>query len=261
MLSPGRMPCGRGGSGANEVNVTSPTDEVKAFDLNEEILNELETSLSPDRLGTYLRAANGDRAKAVRLYTWNTAVSAAFYGPLQALEVALRNAMNRSLESAYGSSWYDNALTGLDRGCLNRIENTRQELAKARYPADPPHVIASLSFGFWVSLLGPGGFIDRTTRTKANYEMTLWRPALRRAFPHAGKISRKGAHMPLDYLRTFRNRIAHHEPVFSRHLEKDYQSILEIAGWIAPHMCPWIEAHSRVPAMLAVPRDSAEIRF
>ena len=154
-----------------------------------------------------------------------------------------------------------NALTGLDRGCLNRIENTRQELAKARYPVDSPHVIASLSFGFWVSLLGPGGFMDRTTRTKANYEMTLWRPALRRAFPHAGKISRKGAHMPLDYLRTFRNRIAHHEPVFSRHLEKDYQSILEIAGWIAPHMCPWIEAHSRVPAMLAVPRDSAEIRL
>ena len=131
MLSPGRMPCGRGESEANKVNVTSPTDEVKAFDLNEEILNELETSLSPDRLGTYLRAANGDRAKAVRLYTWNTAVSAAFYGPLQALEVALRNAMNRSLESAYGSSWYDNALTGLDRGCLNRIENTRQELANS----------------------------------------------------------------------------------------------------------------------------------
>ena len=78
MLSPGRIPCGRGGSGANEANLTSPTDEVKAFDLNEEILNELETSLSPDRFGTYLRATNGDRAKAVRLYTWNTAVSAAF---------------------------------------------------------------------------------------------------------------------------------------------------------------------------------------
>ena len=171
--------------------MTCPTGRVKAFDLNEEIPSELETSLSSDRLGTYLRAANGDRAKAVRLYTWNTAVSAAFYGPLQALEVALRNAVNRSLESAYGSAWYDNALTGLDRGCLNRIEHTKQELAKARYPVDPPHVIASLSFGFWVSLLGPGGFIDRNTRTKANYEMTLWPPPCGGLFPMPGRYRAK----------------------------------------------------------------------
>ena len=38
------------------------------------------------RLGTYLTATGGDRVQAVRLHTWNTAVSAAFYGPLQALE-------------------------------------------------------------------------------------------------------------------------------------------------------------------------------
>ena len=91
--------------------------------------------------------------------------------------------------------------------------------------------------------------------------MSLWRPALRRAFAHAGNISRKSVHMPLDYRRTFRKRTAHHEPVFSRNLGKDYQSILESSGWIAPHMRAWIEAHSRVPAMLSVPRDSGEIRF
>ena len=39
---------------------------------------------------------------------------------------------------------------------------------------------------------------------------------------------------PLDYLRTFRNRIAHHEPIFGRHLAADYTSILEVAGWICP---------------------------
>jgi hypothetical protein len=38
----------------------------------------------------------------------------------------------------------------------------------------------------------------------------------------------------LDYLRTFRNRIAHHEPIFGRHLAADYTSILEVAGWICP---------------------------
>lgn len=235
--------------------------KVKVFDLSDEILNELESSLSPERFSTYLAATGGDRTLAVRLYTWNTAVSAAFYGPLQALEVALRNAMSRNLQSVYGSTWYDNPAIGLDKGGLARIEQTKRELAKDKYPVDPPHVIASLSFGFWVSLLGPGGFIDWGAKRKSNYEMTLWRSALRNAFPHAVRIARKDVHAPLSFLRTFRNRIAHHEPIFNRHLEKDYESILEIAGWIAPHKRSWIVAHSRVPEMLAMPKDSAEIRF
>lgn len=241
--------------------MTSPTPNVKNFDLNDDILDELEASLSADRLGTYLTATGGDRAEAVRLYTWNTAVSAAFYGPLQALEIALRNAMNRELASVYGQTWYDSAKAGLDSGCLARVEQTKQGLRKDKYPDDAPHVIASLSFGFWVSLLGPGGYIDWKTKTKANYEMTLWRPALRRAFPHATSISRKNVHTPLNFLRTFRNRIAHHEPVFTRHLEKDYESILEIAAWIAPHKRAWIEAHSRVPEILGTPRNAENLKF
>lgn len=241
--------------------MTSPTPNVKVFDLDEAILNELETSLSTERLGTYLNATGGDRAKAVKLYTWNTAVSAAFYGPLQALEVALRNAMNRQLDAAYGPGWYDLAGPRLDRGCLTRVAQAKSELAKDKYPTDPPHVVAALSFGFWVSLLGPGGFIDSHTKTKANYEMTLWRPALRQAFPHAIKISRKDVHAPLNYLRTFRNRIAHHEPVFARHLDKDYTNILEIAGWIAPHKRAWIEAHCRVLDVLAMSRSADNIKF
>ena len=38
------------------------------------------------------------------LYAWNTAVSAAFYGPLQGLEVALRNAMHRRLAERLGAA-------------------------------------------------------------------------------------------------------------------------------------------------------------
>nr|WP_242463571.1 Abi family protein [Rhodothalassium salexigens] len=208
-----------------------------------------------------MTATGGDRAEAVRLYTWNTAVSAAFYGPLQALEIALRNAMNRELARVYGPAWYDSAKAGLDSGCLARVDQTKQGLRKDKYPEDAPHVIASLSFGFWVSLLGRGGVIDRKTETKANYEMTLWRPALRHAFPHATNITRKKVHQPLDYLRTFRNRIAHHEPIFTRHLEKDYLRILETAAWIAPHKRAWIEAHSRVPEILETPPDDDNLKF
>ncbi len=231
---------------------------VKTFHFDDEVLDALETSLSPERMATYVQAADGDRERALRLYTWNTAISAAFYGPLQGLEVALRNAMHRQLSAAYGIDWYDNPGCGLDAGTLNRIEAAKTTIARAGNEVDPPHVVAELSFGFWVSLLGKGGWI--ADGRKANYDMTLWRKALYKAFPH-GRMSRSAVHTPLDYLRTLRNRIAHHEPIFSRHLERDFRSILEVTGWICPKTADWIAHHSRVEALLASDRGVGPLSF
>lgn len=231
---------------------------VNAFALTQDVLTALERSLSPERMATYIRAAQGDRERAIRLHTWNTAASAAFYGPLQGLEIVLRNAMHRELSSAYGADWYENPRCGLDAGALNRIAGVKNDLRREGYGIDPPHVVAALAFGFWVSLLGRGG--QTAAMGKANYEMTLWRPALHRAFPHARK-PRGDVHRPLDYLRTFRNRIAHHEPIFARHLVADHASIMEVAAWICPDTREWIAYHSRVAEILATPPDSAALRF
>lgn len=224
--------------------------QVKKFSFNDEVLDALESSLSPERMATYTGETGGDRTLALRLYTWNTAVSAAFYGPLQGLEVAMRNAMHRNLTAKYGSEWYNNPACGFDAGTQKRIDSAKSTLDRSPYPVDPPHVVAELSFGFWVSLLGRGGRGTAPDYRKKSYDMTLWRPALYKAFPHS-RLSRADTHRPLDYLRTFRNRIAHHEPVFSRHLEKDYQSIIEVAGWICPDTAEWISHHSRVEELLA----------
>ena len=233
---------------------------VKNFALDEDILDALVASLSPERIATYMAAAGGDRAKAMRLYTWNTAVSAAFYGPLQGLEVAVRNAMHRALGAKYGGTWYDNDACGFDAGTLNRIASAKDDLRRDGYAVDPPHLVAALPFGFWVALLGRGGRSAALGAPKRNYEMTLWRPCLYLAFPHA-RSGRAQVHQPLDYLRTFRNRIAHHEPILTRHLEADYASILTVAGWVCPGMRDWIAHHSRVPALLLMPKDAPDMAF
>ncbi|AXT36784.1 hypothetical protein D1820_11895 [Phaeobacter sp. LSS9] len=235
--------------------------DVKGYAYSANSLIELEATLSSERFATYLDAVRGDKELAARLYTWNTAVSAAFYGPLQALEVAVRNAMHSHLTAAYGADWYDSIATGLDSRSRAKVAQTKSDLQRNRYTVDPPHVIAGLSFGFWVSLLGRGGRLNPQNRQRANYEMTLWRPALRHAFPHAVSLNRTAAHTPLDYLRTFRNRIAHHEPVFQRHLEQDYQNILDVMSWVCPHKRAWMEAHCRVTEILATPKDDPSIRF
>ena len=174
-------------------------NHVKGVSYTSEELDELEASLSRERLEIYLAGAGGDRAKAIRLHDWNTAVSAAFYGPLQGLEVILRNAMHRELAKRYGTSWYDNPDTGLDKGALVRVSDAKLKLARSGHEAEASRLVASLSFGFWVSLSGAGGRL--VSGRKADYETTLWRPALRRAFPHREKLTRKQAHGPLNRLR------------------------------------------------------------
>ena len=220
-------------------------------------------SISPERMSTYLRAVEGDREKAFRLYAWNTAVSAAFYASLQGLEVALRNAMHVRLASRYGAEWYDNEEAGIDGGGLARIATAKEGLRRHNREPKPPRVVAALSFGFWISLLGSGGrLVDDSGRRKADYEKSLWRPALRGAFPyHHGALIRKQAHSPLDQLRLLRNRIAHHEPIFERDLREDHERILEVTGWISPGTREWIERHSRTPDLLEIQNNGEMIRF
>lgn len=234
--------------------------EVKFDQWDGPILDAIEAALSTDRFSKYVSACGGDRKAAFRLYGWNTAISAAFYGPLQTLEVTLRNALHAALTDCYGPNWYDGIGPGLDAHAVNKIEECKRGLRKEGHSIDPPHMVANLSFGFWVSMLGAGG--RRTPPTpKANYEMTLWRPALRHAFPSAPKLNRKAAHNPFEHMRLLRNRIAHHEPVHARRLDKDYESILKVLDWMSPEARVWVEASSRIPDLLAQFKEAEHVKF
>jgi hypothetical protein len=217
---------------------------VNPFPYSPRTINALERSLSVERLSTYLAAVGGDHAAALRLYVWNTQISAALYGPLQALEIILRNAFHRELSARYGIDWYDNPTVPLTPTARARVAEAKEMVRRARRPLDPGRIVAELSFGFWERLLthGPPG--------KLNYEMTLWRPALYRAFPHSRR-RRADVHRPLPGLRDLRNRIAHHEPIFSRDLAAEYRTILEVIGWMCSDTRDWTAHHSEVPAVLA----------
>ena len=199
-------------------------------------INELEKSISTERLSTYLKATNGDKKKAVELYLWNSKTSAAFYFPLQSLEITFRNALHTALSAYYrNASWYDFA--PLDAGGLKLVSKAKTEVQKMHGAVNPPHVVAELSFGFWLSLLNK------------QYHQNLWIPVLGKSFPHA-KRKRSEIHHELDHLRLFRNRIAHHESIFKRHLAKDYSKIIEIVGWINQDKSRWVDHHSEVIALL-----------
>ena len=233
---------------------------VKDFSRKCEILDPVEAALSPERLNTYRDAVEEkDRKLALQLHAWNTAIGAALYGPLQSLEITLRNAINCQLISKFGVLWYERMNGVLDTVALDRIARAREELQRAGCNVSASQIVAKLPFGFWVSLTGRGG--PRNDRSKSNYEMMLWRPALRLAFPYCDSLSRNDVYKSLNRLRDLRNRIAHHEPVFTRNLEKEHEEILKLVGWICPEMEGLIKQHSRVLELLPFRDDLGKIKF
>jgi hypothetical protein len=193
--------------------------------------------------------AHGDRVAAIRLYERNTRFSGALYCSIQGLEVCLRNAIHRSLTTRYGPDWFDR-LTGLKYPLPQKIEAAKSNILDDGKLLTPGRVVAELSFGFWTALLS------------ARYEKRLWVPCLHRAFPHAfagpefgpttsgarRRVNRQDIARRLDGIRELRNRIAHHESIIRRSLDKDFRSIIETTAWICPTTSAWLDATMIVPS-------------
>ncbi len=213
---------------------------TRRFGYGSEVCAALSDGLSIDRFQTYLTKA-GTEAAALQLYAWNTAIAAAFHGPLQACEVILRNAVHETLSDAYGATWFDQAapLQNAERSLVHTAEGG---ILVRRNPMTPGRVIAELSFGFWVRL-----FSNR-------YDRSLWRTDLAKRF--APRPQRKDLHDQLDRLRTLRNRIAHHEPIFQRNLNDDFNRVVDILMRLSPDTANWVHHHSRVYGLLkTLPSD------
>ena len=203
--------------------------------------------ISTPRLSPYVVACGGDTSEAVRLYTWNVEASAAFWGCVHALEVGLRNRMHDKLVLRFRrQDWWNTPGLRLHRVTQDQLRSGQIAAAKvakkSSRPVVPDDVVAALSFGFWSGILGPGGV--------SQYETQFWQPALRRAFPgYVG--TRKALHKELESLRFFRNRLAHHEPIFARHLAADLESILRVAGYMSADLAKYIDSHNTVHETLA----------
>ena len=197
-------------------------------------------SLSVERLSKYLTAHEGERSKALRLYERNIRVSSAFYPPLQCLEICLRNQLNNQMSLIWGGDWFANHVVPIQEDGRRMI---REAIAKiGNNPQTNSAIVAELSLGFWVSLLGP------------RYDATLWRSGLHRAFQTNGRsMKRNDVHGRFNRIRRFRNRVAHHEPIVFMDLSRVHREMMEAIRWMCPITAEWAEGISTVPQMLEEP--------
>jgi hypothetical protein len=149
---------------------------------------------------------------------------------MQPLEISLRNSIHHVMQQDTGQAhWYDN-FPLIQPKEQESIEEAKKNLKRWKKQVTPARVIAELTFGFWVRL------------SASSYEKTLWVKHLYKAFPEMKPPDRGTAFHRLDMIRTLRNRIAHHEPIFTRSVHQDYLQIVEAIRWICPVTAAWVEA-------------------
>jgi hypothetical protein len=198
---------------------------------------DFEKILSHARLSRFLKACNGDKQKALKLYRLNIELSQNFYAILSMFEVALRNAIDVHYSNHFNDKeWLKNQCIG--KGFLNdnafqtgrfkskkKVDSAIRELG-VRYTHD--RVIASLSFGFWVNLFAP-------------IQFRLAGQNLHKIFPNRPKGTLpKLIFNELNIILDFRNRVAHHEPICFNgsqsinltNVVNTYTSIIELTQWL-----------------------------
>lgn len=197
---------------------------------------------SVPRFDGYLAAVAGDQEAAVALYLWNTETTGAMWETIGHLEVALRNALadrltERHAHAGRRGSWLDDPAQELAEKARSDIAKARSRVATKNKPASDGQTISELSFGFWRFFLA------------RRYNTTLW-PDLAGAFPRAPNRDRRIIEQPIERLHSFRNRLAHHERIWTEPLRARYADMLAVLGYIDPTVSAWVDQTSRIPALL-----------
>lgn len=202
----------------------------------------IERALSTPRLGRYMLDSGGILDAALSLYERNARMAEAFYRPLQALEVCLRNNLSRELTASYGAGWFINGGPQFHQDSIDKIDKAMTDLQRAGRMRSPGAVVAELNFGFWVTILAK------------RYDASLWRSSFANVFSEGGRrMARQRVHVRMNEIREFRNRVFHHEPIYHLDPARKHADIIEAISWICPDSANWALAHSRVPYVLANP--------
>ena len=166
---------------------------------------DYEKAFSPARLNKYLKACNGDTTAALTLYRHNVKLCQKCYGILNIFEIVLRNAINEHYKAHFSDpEWIRHQLVP---GGMLENHPQRQSILKiisdldaiGKYTND--RVVSSVTFGFWTHLFSRRPF-------------ALGGQSLLQVFPARTKgLGQRAIYNELQDVKTFRNRIAHHEAI------------------------------------------------
>jgi hypothetical protein len=208
-------------------------------------LSNIPHTLSEPRFTTYLQHCDNDRERALNLYQWNLEISATLLIPLHLFEIALRNAVVEALNDVHTVSWpWNNGFIRSLPSPARAYRPKKDLIDTARRLPTMGKVVAELKFAFWEKMF--------TSR----HDEKIWNEHINIVFPHApNQLSiiqlREQIYNDVSNIRKLRNRIAHHEPIFVRNLESEYDKIIQLIGWRDTQTLDWLNEFEKVTVFLA----------
>ena len=187
------------------------------YGVGQEQIEAIISAITRERLSTYV---NATATEALALYELNSELSTSIFKVIGSFEIVFRNAVAKAIAEQFNTEdWYqcDEFTSALNCNLRRRIQDVRSRLGNRNLRAG--HVISELNFHFWVAL------------HERCYEHTFWTRFLRNIWPEGQR--RSEVHSDLLRIKELRNRIAHHEPVFSQdrraHIDLVWQRLEQLS--------------------------------
>jgi hypothetical protein len=215
--------------------------------------NKIKKYISAARLVRYEQVCNGDQQKVLKLYQANLRLSQSFYPLLSLFEVVLRNAINEELTSYFNDSdWLRNQVNGfmsdptltyfnqlLQKQVTNDIlKKNVTSILRKNSGITHGKIISDLNFAFWTQLF-----------ENTHYQILQGHPIQIFTNLPLG-MNRNKLNQKLNRIRSFRNRISHHEPIIFAvqnnqtvfnlsNPNEIYTDILDIFTWLDLDFNEW----------------------
>lgn len=217
--------------------------------LEDKVIREAITPARLTAFDTAAAAAQVGDSEALRLYEWNAELSSALLLPLHLFEVVLRNTIHEALTLTYQERWpWDGRfINSVPRrhGPGRNVYDPRSDIQRnAHNHSTTGKVIPEMKFVFWEHML--------TSR----YDRAIWDsmlPLVFPAIPCPSGTSTAVRHLATDVgtVRKIRNRVAHHEPIFSRNVLQVIDAIERVASYRDSDVGQWVTQLHRVRTVLA----------
>lgn len=209
--------------------------------------SEIRAAITPARLTAFDQAALTrcqSQNEAIELYEWNAEISSALLLPMHYFEVVLRNAVHDALSLAYQEQWpWDGSFVSSVRMKVGKYKpkNDLQQTA-SRYHTTGK-VIPEMKLAFWEQMF------------TNSYDDAVWKPYLGTVFPNltlANGIpnAARSVRNDIEKVRRIRNRVAHHEPIFSQNIQGVLDAIHSISAYRSTDVGAWVKNAHRVNTVL-----------
>lgn len=187
-----------------------------------EFYSEIEGIFTHNRLSVY-RRDGVDEVTCLARYLFNIEICKSLYPSLHIFEIALRNAIDKTLsEYANCQTWYE--VLPLNIESKNKIEKAKKKIKKHGKEITHDRIVSELTLGFWTTFL--------TTK----YSQYAFQPRIIKSCfkgVPANLRNIKSLQKIFEKTRLLRNRISHYERIIHwKDLKEQHLQLLECIKWI-----------------------------